>query len=149
MKNNQGQQANRLLRVTCTNPRDFFAQWLNVTKPLHCLRPKMQEIFVEFLVERYRLLNEVNDENALNRLVLNDYGIKLKVRERCGLKTTQQVTGAIAEMVSSGVCRREPVEGMDNRYTYIMEPRFIPNIKNAKNFGILYSFILDFDEDDE
>jgi len=117
---------------------EFFTNWVAITKPLHNLRPRTQEVLVAFLMERYRLQQEIKDVNALNRLLLNDYETRVKVRNTCNMKTTQQVTNTISEMAEAGVCRKEPMEGMDNRYNYILEPKFIPDLIGSE-FSIKFA----------
>lgn len=139
-------ETDRFVKAPCDDIRGFFSMWVTIMSPLHGLRPKTSEVFAQFLYERYLLTKEVSDLRMLNKLVLNESEVRVKVRNACGMKKTLQVYNALSEMVEAGVCYRVPKEGFDNRYNYILVDKFVPEITRKDKFNVTFSIEIPKDE---
>lgn len=142
-KNLPSQQNNvdTVVSVNCEDLKSFFESWVCITKPLHQLPPKAQDVLIAFLMIRYELSKKIKDEFALNELAMNETA-KAKVREMCNIKYTQ-LYGYIKQMVDNGVCSREQMPGFDNRYKYTLNHKIIPDINsNSKYYNIRFKLQL-------
>lgn len=125
-----GGKANNIIRIPSSLDTTFFKYWFAFLKPIHKLTDREIDVLALFVKERFYLSKKINDEDLINKVLMNE-DTKRKIREECNM------TVSYFQLIMSKLRQAKVI--VDNK----INPKFIPNIKEDSNsFQLLLYFDL-------
>jgi hypothetical protein len=121
-----------VIRIQSSLKDSFFKYWFEFLRPFHNLTNRELEVIACFAKHRYELSKVISDESVLDKVLMSE-DTKRQIREECS------VTQAHFPVIMSELRKKGVIE--DNK----INPKFIPNIRDTKSFGLLILF--DFDDE--
>lgn len=120
---------NNIIRIP-TSAEKFFKYWILFTRPFHNLTEKEMDVTACILKYRYNLSKVIMDEDILDMMLFGE-DTRNKIRAECNVSSAffQVILGKLRKV---GIIK----EGKIN-------PRFIPNFKEAEDFKLLIYFDID------
>lgn len=120
------------VRIPTSPDNDFFKYWLIFLRPLHHLTDREIDLATAFLKKRYELSKSINNDDLLDKIVLNeDY--KKEIREEVGITNTH------FQVIMGKLRNNKFIE--NNK----INPKFIPRIKE-ENGSFLLLIYFDFNK---
>lgn len=121
-------RVNNVISINTTLDEKFYQYWFKFLRPFHNLTNKEIEVISMFLKHRFILSKAINDDNLLEKVILNE-DFKRQVREECGISTAHfQVI--MSSLKKKGIIQKDRIN-----------PKFIPKLRgDDSNFQLLLLF---------
>lgn len=119
-----------ICRIPTSLNTKFFRYWFEFLEPYHHLTDREIDVATSFLKQRYLLSKVIQNEDALNTVLMSE-DTKKKIREECNLELShfQVIMGKLKK-------KKVIIDGKFNK-------KFIPNVEETANeFRLIIHFEL-------
>lgn len=130
--------ADSVIRIPCTDQKNFIKFFLTFLTPLHKLTPSVVNLAAEIIYQRFELSKVINNNDVLDDYLLTNEKIRNEVITNCQLSVSNYHVG-MTKLKKAGFF----INGKVN-------PKFLPKITpESTSYSLMLLFTIPTQEKDE